>query len=899
MECRQLDPMIAHFATTDALFYDRPSTGADEPSFSVADLDWAGWQHDNRAPWSHWHPIGLRLPDQGWKVHVSTVAQSADEVLRGVSEFCWTHRLSFKHLEGPAQLASMNAKDADRGSAGKFITVYPEDHQRLHLTLTGLDAAIGGMPGPYILSDLRWHDGPVYTRFGAFKKMWTRDDRGQHMPALRHPAGHAVEDPRTAGFTPPPWAPIPDFLEQDLGSLGDATPPSDFGYQVTRVLHYSNAGGVYEARGLSGERVVLKEGRPHAGFTPDRRDAATRVRDEEARLRTLAGPDVVAVKDAVTLHGHRFLALEYVEGTPLNAEIARRSPLIHTDSTPSDYAAYREWALRISDSLSHAVSRLHAAGYVHGDLHPRNVIVRPDGSIVLIDFEMARPATEHTTTLIGAPGFVPPDRRGGTAADRYALACIKAALFAPLTALIPLDPLKASDLLEHAKLTYKLDDAWIEAELADLGLSGSDTRGHGASPDVAGIGPAGDWDTATRTGITAVQHHIGRGLHQSVDLSRVDRLWPGDPQQFRESGMGLAHGTAGVVHALASCDLDVPAGALDWLTAAASRPNPTTGERPVGLFDGLAGVAWLHRRYGRTALADSILGTLHTTELESLGPDLYSGLPGLGLLLVAESTRHPELLDRADAIASRLTDYHATRRPRLGPTMTARAARTDHAGLMWGASGTALFALRLYERTQDARHLRLALETLDYDLAHCAVADDGSLQLNEGWRLNPYLASGSVGVGLVAAQALRHAPDPERYIAAIDGITRAASAPFTIESGLFYGRAGMIHYLVALSRLGLGTDVSVTALAHHVDQLRLHALRHGDGIGFPGRGLMRMSCDLATGSAGILTALRAHELAAFDPLAPGWSDLVPLLLPTQQPHGADPHALTLTAAGRR
>ncbi len=502
MECRQLDPMIAHFATTDALFYDRPSTGADEPSFSVADLDWAGWQHDNRAPWSHWHPIGLRLPDQGWKVHVSTVAQSADEVLRGVSEFCWTHRLSFKHLEGPAQLASMNAKDADRGSAGKFITVYPEDHQRLHLTLTGLDAAIGGMPGPYILSDLRWHDGPVYTRFGAFKKMWTRDDRGQHMPALRHPAGHAVEDPRTAGFTPPPWAPIPDFLEQDLGSLGDATPPSDFGYQVTRVLHYSNAGGVYEARGLSGERVVLKEGRPHAGFTPDRRDAATRVRDEEARLRTLAGPDVVAVKDAVTLHGHRFLALEYVEGTPLNAEIARRSPLIHTDSTPSDYAAYREWALRISDSLSHAVSRLHAAGYVHGDLHPRNVIVRPDGSIVLIDFEMARPATEHTTTLIGAPGFVPPDRRGGTAADRYALACIKAALFAPLTALIPLDPLKASDLLEHAKLTYKLDDAWIEAELADLGLSGSDTRGHGASPDVAGIGPAGDWDTATRTGIT-------------------------------------------------------------------------------------------------------------------------------------------------------------------------------------------------------------------------------------------------------------------------------------------------------------------------------------------------------------------------------------------------------------
>ncbi|WP_165350523.1 class III lanthionine synthetase LanKC [Xylanimonas protaetiae] len=891
--------MIAHFATTDALFYDRPSTAADEPSFSVADLDWVGWQHDNREPWSHWHPIGVWLPDQGWKVHVSTVARSADEVLRRVSEFCWTHRLSFKHLEGHAQLATVNAKDADRGSAGKFITVYPEDQERLHLTLTGLDAVVGGMPGPYILSDLRWRNGPVYTRFGAFKKMWTRDDRGQPIPALRHPAGHAVEDPRTAGFTPPPWVPMPNFLERPLASLSDAAPPADFGYDITRVLHYSNAGGVYEARGKNGERVVLKEGRPHAGITPDGRDAATRVSDEEAALLTLAGPDVVAVRDAFTLHGHRFLALEHVEGTPLNAEIARRSPSIHADSTPSDYAAYREWALRISDALSRAVSRLHAAGHVHGDLHPRNVIVRPDGHIVLIDFEMARPATEHTTTLVGAPGFVAPDRRGGTAADRYALACIRAALFTPLTALIPLDSLKARDLLENAMVTYNLDDAWIGAQLADLGLSRRDAGRRGAGHDLARLGPAGDWDTTTQTGIAAVQHRIDRALHWSADLSRVDRLWPGDPQQFHENGMGLAHGAAGVVHALASANLDVPAGALDWLTAAASRPNPTTGERPVGLFDGLAGVAWLHRHHGRTTDADSILDTLRTTDLDSLGPDLYSGLPGLGLLLVAESPRHPELLDRADAIASRLTDYHTTQRPRLDPTVTAHVARTDHAGLMWGASGTALFALRLYERTSDARHLHLAMDALDYDLAHCAVADDGSLQVNEGWRLNPYLASGSVGVGLVAAQALRHAPDPERYVVAIDGITRAASAPFTIESGLFYGRAGMVHYLLALSRLGLATEASAEAVTRHVDQFRLHALRHGDGIGFPGRGLMRMSCDLATGSAGILTALRAHELAAFDPLAPGWSDLVPLLLPTQQPHDADPRAVALTATGRR
>jgi hypothetical protein len=509
---------------------------------------------------------------------------------------------------------------------------------------------------------------------------------------------------------------------------------------------------------------------------------------------------------------------------------------------------------------------------VHGDLHPRNVMVTPDDRAVLIDLEMTHPARDRRPVVIGAPGFVPPDRRSGVAADRYALACLVLFLFCPLTPLLALDPLKADELLQEAQDAFDLDHALVARLLRDLALPGRERLLTRSRLVRAADAAVRTWDTGSEDAVLALQVMIARSLDAAADPARTDRLWPGDPRQLTEDPAALAHGATGVVHALDVCSLDVAPQTGDWLAEATERALAAPTTRP-GLLDGLAGIGWAARRRGDDATADRVLHRLRTVDPARLGSDLHGGLPGIGLHLLAEADRDPALVGVVDRWADLL-------HRRLEQTPPPPRLRTGHGGLLRGATGTALLALRLHERTGDPAHLLLVRDALDRDLGHCTEAEDGSLQVDEGWRLMPYLGTGSAGIGLVLAQALPHLPDPARYRRTLDRITRAARAPFVVEPGLLQGRSGLVHYLVALCRLGLGTPEVEDALVAHVDALRLHAVRHRTGIAFPGQGLLRLSCDLATGSAGVLTALQAWTMLAHDEERPGWDGLLPCWLPS-------------------
>jgi hypothetical protein len=109
----------------------------------------------------------------------------------------------------------------------------------------------------------------------------------------------------------------------------------------------------------------------------------------------------------------------------------------------------------------------------------------------------------------------------------------------------------------------------------------------------------------------------------------------------------------------------------------------------------------------------------------------------------------------------------------------------------------------------------------------------------------PYLAEGSVGIGLVLDHYLRHRPD-DQFRDASAAISRAARSPMYVQPGLFAGRAGIVAYLA--TRGGPDLDAQVRRLAWH-------ALPYGGGLAFPGEQLLRLSMDLATGTAGVLLAL--------------------------------------------
>lgn len=845
--------------------------------------------------------MGHRMPEQGWKIHVSATQAGARSALRIVSGYCHDHGLAFKHLRSLSDLFAANAKEADRSHSGKFITVYPCTVSRFRAALESLGEALGEFEGPEVLTDLQWRATPVYVRYGAFVMLRTEDRSA--LPALRNPGGALEADSRAPRFAPPDWLELPPFLREQLDT--DAGPPPGFPFVIASALKHSNAGGVYLADTARGHRVVLKHARPHAGLTPDGRDAVARLLDEGRALDALSGSGVEEVHGTWELDGHHFLATEYIAGTQLATALSLRCPLLRAGSTPEEYREYRDWALTVLAHIAKIVDRIHAAGWVYGDLHPRNVILLDGGEgapdrPILVDFELAHPVEASRAVTLGAPGFRPPDDAAttthhGFGGDLYALAALNLYLFLPLPALIELDPLKAEELIAEAQEIYDLDEEWVAAVSSGLGLLGgtgrpsagaafSDMAGVAAGQPVRrGVGSARradavitGWNANEVDGILSAQVMIARALDAAAEFDRSDRLWPGDPRQFAEGGFGLAHGAAGVIHAQLVSGCEVSPLSIDWLTDTAERLLASDDEHPIGLYDGTAGLAWVLRRLGAHQLAGRLSERVRrrlSSGLDRLPGDLYNGLAGIGLFLLSEAEvpGNPAAaasLSLAASIAEELDD-------------TTRSVDRS-AGLMWGLSGEALFLLHLSTATGRAGLLDDAERRLEGDLAACVVTRDGSLQLADRNRVLPYLAHGSAGIGLVAAEFAAVTASEARFEARIASIARAASAPFCIEPGLFRGRVGLMHALDAFDRLGFDSPEQSRALAAHADALSLHALRYGPGILFPGQWLVRLSCDLATGAAGVLVALQQRYDARSE--TGGHTEpLVPFLTPPTRP----------------
>jgi serine/threonine-protein kinase len=190
------------------------------------------------------------------------------------------------------------------------------------------------------------------------------------------------------------------------------------GCRIEAVAGRGGMGIVYRATQLSlGRPVALKL------IAPERAgDAGFRERFErESRLAAaIDHPNVIPVYGAGEEAGHLYLVMRYVAGTDLQALLARERRL-----EPGRVAA-------ILGQVAAALDAAHAAGLVHRDVKPANVLLGGDHAY-LADFGLSRVATtdERMTTTghwIGTVDFMAPEQFQGDAvdarADVYALGCV-------------------------------------------------------------------------------------------------------------------------------------------------------------------------------------------------------------------------------------------------------------------------------------------------------------------------------------------------------------------------------------------------------------------------------------------------------------------------------------------
>jgi serine/threonine protein kinase len=194
----------------------------------------------------------------------------------------------------------------------------------------------------------------------------------------------------------------------DRPELGD--------YRIEGIVGCGRTGIVYLATdSRTGRAVALKVLREDVSIDPIYRE---RFRREGAMLAALRHPHIIPIYGMGEIDGDLYIATRLVSGTLKNLILAGPMPV--------------DTAMRVITAVAEAVDTAHAAGVVHRDVKPANVLLDPGPEVFLGDFGLARDPDAAALTMpgqvIGTLDYMAPEHLDadgvGAPADIYALTCL-------------------------------------------------------------------------------------------------------------------------------------------------------------------------------------------------------------------------------------------------------------------------------------------------------------------------------------------------------------------------------------------------------------------------------------------------------------------------------------------
>jgi serine/threonine protein kinase len=187
-------------------------------------------------------------------------------------------------------------------------------------------------------------------------------------------------------------------------------------YELLDKLGEGGMGAVYKARDPRLDRLLaIKLLPPGSVSDPSRRERFVR---EAKAASALNHPNIVCIYDIEPNGDEPFIAMEYVDGKPLD-RIIRKKPLAPVE------------AVGIGVQVADALAAAHAAGILHRDIKPANVVVTPQGRAKVLDFGLAKlfgdekPGEDDTTqpldtaegTVVGTAAYMSPEQAQGKPLD--------------------------------------------------------------------------------------------------------------------------------------------------------------------------------------------------------------------------------------------------------------------------------------------------------------------------------------------------------------------------------------------------------------------------------------------------------------------------------------------------
>jgi serine/threonine protein kinase len=865
-DARHLDKFM--YTLMDELFYEpletlyRPWDEYKTPVTELINELALEWTITRDGFWQNVHPISRYcIPAQGWKVHVSANIGNAVSILKRAAKIALTKDVPFKFALDKNVLATMSSKRWNRGGSGKFITMYPSDLAGFKDLLEALYAELHSEEGPYILSDKRYKDCRVlYYRYGGLRRVTRTDIKGEKVLVLTTPDGQTLPDVRTPYFSLPPG--VTDPFPTEKSERKEIILNNRFA--VKKAISFSNSGGVYVAEDRdTGKEVIIKEARPHTAMDDRGNDAVKLLRKEYEFLELMRGTNAAPEPvDAFEAAEHFFIAEEYLDGIDVREIMLTQSPLMLSRPSLNDSREYYEIYRRTLKAFVQVVDLLHKKGIVFGDLNAKNIKIDPvTHTVRLIDFEGAfRPELDEPTYLY-TPGFksVASIRKNtqGFEDDLFALAANLFYMLFPIAAFTTL----SNDLFDKVLRTMLNDVGWSQTEVFNIinGFAKNEmtcARACELLDKPAEILPPGFADDIDAVACSEISQQLGRFILSHMRPDRDDALFPADPYIHRTNNLSLGFGASGVLYTLKRCGFEIPKTAFDWLETRLDKVDPR--DLPPGLLTGASGIAWGLSELG---LEERALELMQVANESALLKDHHSylyGMAGIGIanLHFYARTNKPEYL----RVANELGDALLKSEKESAQGIYWENDGLLHLGYGYGQSGVALFLLRLFQVTGKERFLYEGRRALEFDLSHGEERESGVLTFPRAPgepTVVPYLEEGSAGIAKVA---IRYGMWDERLEKILADVHRKYSG----FVGLMYGLGSFVDVLT--DAYLFSDDVKYLEMAKRpITGIRdLYLLQRPEGWATPGDNLFRVSCDYATGVAGVLRVLHrfTHQDAA-------------------------------------
>jgi len=240
---------------------------------------------------------------------------------------------------------------------------------------------------------------------------------------------------------------------------------SQFGpYKLVRLIGRGGMGEVYEAEDTRKRRVVALK--LISAQYSDNSVFRARMQREADTAGRLTEPHIVPIHDYGEIDGQFYVEMRLIDGVSLRQILTQTGPMAPARS------------VAIIRQIAAALDAAHSAGVTHRDVKPENILVTNQDFAYLVDFGIARAASDpgltQTGTAVGTYNYMAPERFGDTEvtyrADIYALACVldECLTGSPPYSAQSVERLIASHLMEPAPRPSQLRPGRVPAALDDV-----------------------------------------------------------------------------------------------------------------------------------------------------------------------------------------------------------------------------------------------------------------------------------------------------------------------------------------------------------------------------------------------------------------------------------------------